>query len=472
MTPSRFGRYQILGLLGRGGMADVFLARAEGAEGVAKRLALKRIRPHLADRPGFLEMFVVEARIAVELTHANIVPVFDFGRVGDAYFLAMEYVEGRDLGALLARARESGSRLPAPLVAYLAAQVASALDYAHRRDVVHRDIAPRNVLINTEGEVRLGDFGVALRGDDPSGALRGTLTYMAPEQALGGEVDGRADLFALGMVMIEALSGEKPRESLDPQVALAQARAAQVPDIPSDTPDALAAIARHATKAAAADRYATSRAMLEDLEAYLRSAPASPRLLADELSTLFEGRPAAPIAPAPDDLPGEADGAEATYLGGQMTSLSTMRAHRGRRPWLVALGAAALTGIGLAAWSWLRPFRAAPLAPKRAAPVAPTPHPAAPAPSPGPPASPSPPPRTPAAARTARATGTLDLNADPWASVSIDDRLVGDTPLVGVRLPAGTHRLHLENRPLGLAKDIVIEIEAGKNRVEIVRLRP
>jgi protein kinase-like protein/PEGA domain-containing protein len=471
MTPPRFGRYQLLGLLGRGGMADVFLARAPGVEGVAKRLALKRILPRLAARPGFLELFVVEARIAVELTHANIVPVFDFGRVGGAYFMAMEYVEGRDLGAILARAREADRPLPPALLARVAAEVTRALDYAHRRDVVHRDVAPRNVLVSTEGEVRLGDFGVSVRGDDPGGMLRGTLTYMAPEQARGEAVDGRADLFALGMVLIEALSGKKPRESVDVAVALAQARAAAVPPVPGDAPPALAAIIRRATQPAAADRHATAHEMLEELEAYLRTDPSSARALADTLGGLFDGRPAAPVEPIDDvqglELADVRAAPEATYLGGELDTLATARVPRGRRTWWMSGGLALSAAAALLAWTRLRtPAPSAPRSPRLAAPVA-VAAPSSPRPPPVPPPVPPRPPTRPLSV----GSGTLDLNADPWAHVTIDGRAAGDTPLSGLRLHAGTHHVRLANPPLGLVRDIVVEIEAGKKRTELVRLR-
>jgi tRNA A-37 threonylcarbamoyl transferase component Bud32 len=481
MSGLRFGRYEILGLLGRGGMADVYLARAEGEKGVAKRLALKRILPHLAARPGFLDMFVVEARIAVDLTHRNIVPVFDFGRVGGAYFLAMEYVEGRDLGAVLARARERNRRLHPALCAHVAAEVAAALDYAHRRGVVHRDVAPRNVLISAEGEVRLGDFGVAHRGDDPSGALRGTLTYMAPEQALGSDVDGRADVFSLGLVLLEALSGARPRESLDPQVALAQARAGRVPPIGGDVPGALASVVQRATRGAAAERYPTARAMVEDLEAFLRESPAPPRRLADELADLFDGRSSAPVGDAPGDLADAEDDPEATYLGGQLSTIGTVAARPPRRARRVALGALLLAAAGLGAWITLRPPADAPPDPPRAAPAPTTTVPAPPrttepaVPSSTAPAGPtrtSPHRARAAPAHAARDTGTLDLNADPWARVSIDGKSVGETPVVGLALSAGTHRVRLENPPLGVVRDLVVEIRPGEHHREVVRLRP
>src|SRR5262249_19563504 len=158
------GRYELLRPLARGGMADVFLARRRGAAGVEKRLVVKRIRPEHASNPRFVELFINEARLSVDLAHANIVPVFDFGRVGDELFLAMEYVDGRDLAAALQRAAERGAPLDPVLVAHIGAECCRGLDYAHGRAgrrLVHRDVTPRNVLLSFAGEVKLTDFGVA-----------------------------------------------------------------------------------------------------------------------------------------------------------------------------------------------------------------------------------------------------------------------------------------------------------------------
>jgi len=458
-------------------MADVFLARWQGPEGVSKRLVLKRILPMLASDPGFLDLFVFEARIAVALTHANIVPVFDFGRIGQDYFLAMEYVEGRDLGAIMARARTDGRPLSPALAAHVAAEVARALDYAHRRKVIHRDVAPRNVLVSTEGEVRLADFGVAHRGEQAHGQVRGTLTYMAPEQARAEQVDARADLFALGMVLLEALSGQRPREHEDPAAALAAARAGEVPPVPADTPTALASIVSRATAVDVAGRYDTAREMLEELEAYLRTEPASARALADELANRFDGKPAAPVGPVPDTFVEVTDEPEATYLGGEMsTTVATPKRPRSRR-WAAAATALALAGaIGVVLFLRGDPPEETPIKPPESTarrsvqPDTEPPPPATPTKRPAPPQLPSAeraPVRKPPAGK-----GTLKLNANPWATVTIDGKSYGETPLVGVSLPAGIHRVRLETPQLGVTKRIVIEIKAGRETFQIVPMVP
>src|SRR5690349_8230525 len=164
-APVVYGKYQLLDLLARGGMAEVFKAKSHGVEGFEKVVVIKRILPELGENPSFVEMFINEAKIAVTLSHANIVQVFDLGRAEDAYFIAMEYVAGTDLATLLRRGRRVGKPLPAELAVYVVSELAKGLDYAHRRKdsamrplhIVHRDVSPQNALLSWEGEVKLTD---------------------------------------------------------------------------------------------------------------------------------------------------------------------------------------------------------------------------------------------------------------------------------------------------------------------------
>ncbi len=174
-----FGRYRLLECIGRGGMAEVFKAKSFGVEGFEKVLVIKRIVPELAAYPEFVEMFVREAKLSVKLSHANIVQVFDLGRVdpetdeAPSYFIAMEYVPGIDLSTLLKHQRRSKKQMPFGAVAFIAAEIAKALDHAHRRrdaqsrplDIVHRDISPHNVLLSWDGDVKVTDFGIAKAAD-------------------------------------------------------------------------------------------------------------------------------------------------------------------------------------------------------------------------------------------------------------------------------------------------------------------
>lgn len=217
--PIPFGRYLLLDRLAVGGMAEVYVA-VERGDPSGRLFALKRILPTLAEDEEFVSMFLDEARIVVRLNHPGIVAMHDLGKHGDAYYIANEYVPGQDLRALLERCRGEGERLPVPLVAYVGWRVADALDYAHRRrdargrelHVVHRDVSPANVLVGFDGSVRVIDFGIAqaaFRTRREETVLRGKFGYMSPEAARGEPVDRRSDVFALGVVLHEALTGER-----------------------------------------------------------------------------------------------------------------------------------------------------------------------------------------------------------------------------------------------------------------------
>ncbi|WP_437897195.1 serine/threonine-protein kinase [Sorangium sp. So ce124] len=233
MLSETFGRYRLLERLGEGGMAEVFKAKSFGVEGFEKVLVIKRILPKLAEQGRFVDMFVHEAKLAVRLSHANIVQVFDLGRVdhpnGDptSYFIAMEYVPGLDLATLLARCRRAKRPIPLAMAVFMTAEIAKALDHAHRRrdeqsrplGIVHRDISPQNILLSWEGEVKVTDFGIAKAtqsmtdeevGENRAGRIRGKLAYMSPEQSRAGAIDGRSDLFSLGTVLYEMLAGSNP----------------------------------------------------------------------------------------------------------------------------------------------------------------------------------------------------------------------------------------------------------------------
>jgi serine/threonine-protein kinase len=202
-----FGKYLLDEEIARGGMARVYLARLRGLGGFEKRLVVKQVLPELARDPRFVEMFVEEAKTLVQMSHPNIVPVYELGVVDGVYFLAMEHVEGATLAELL----RDGPLAP-PMVAHVAAEVCDALAYAHERfGLVHRDVTPRNVMVDALGHARLLDFGIAAPvhgGDDQEGEVFGSHGYMSPEQARGEQVSPKSDIFSLGAVLYEALTGK------------------------------------------------------------------------------------------------------------------------------------------------------------------------------------------------------------------------------------------------------------------------
>ena len=295
-----FGRYRLLERLGQGGMAEVFKAKSYGVEGFEKILVIKRILPELARSPEFVEMFIHEAKLAVRLSHANIVQVFDLGKApggdgaapaADAYYMAMEYVHGLDLASVLARSRRHQFSLPIQLGVYVAAEVAKGLDHAHRRrdelmrslGIVHLDVSPQNVLVSFEGEVKVTDFGIAKargvlersgKGDTSSRALQGKFGYMSPEQALSESVDARSDLFSLGTILYECVAGVNPFSAPTAFETLRRVQACEYPPIELLRPEVpldLITILKSAMAKAPSDRYADAGRMYEALLAFLYS---------------------------------------------------------------------------------------------------------------------------------------------------------------------------------------------------------
>lgn len=235
MYPQIFGKYMLQGELASGGMARVFVATLRGAGGFEKRLAVKQIRPELARDPHFVEHFIQEAKTAVELTHPNIVPVYELGVEGGVYYIAMELCVGVTLAELLAAEGALGLETGA----YIGVEVARALDYAHRRGgIVHRDVTPRNVLIDDEGAVRLIDFGIA-RPVAAGGSVEvfGSPGHMPPEQVRGETLTPAADVFALGALAIEACSGVAPFRRATERESLAAVES--LPERPSEALPAL-----------------------------------------------------------------------------------------------------------------------------------------------------------------------------------------------------------------------------------------
>jgi len=216
-----FGGYTLLERIGVGGMAEVFLARRSGVAGFEKDIVIKRIRPHLTEHESFVNMFLGEAKLAAQLSHPNIVQIYDLGRIQDSYFIAMEYIAGRDMSALIPRAKKMSFPFPAEYAMRIGSSICEALYYAHTQSdsygnplhIVHRDISPENIRLAWTGAVKILDFGIAKAAtqmhETKAGEIKGKLCYMSPEQVLGKEIDHRSDIFALGVVLYEGLTGLK-----------------------------------------------------------------------------------------------------------------------------------------------------------------------------------------------------------------------------------------------------------------------
>lgn len=301
--PSRFGKYELLERIATGGMAEVFLARSFGLEGFEKRLVIKRILPELARNPRIMGLFIQEAKVCAGLAHPNIVQIFELGKVGDAPYIAMEYIHGRDLARVNRVLRGRGQRFPLPLAVYAVARALRGLAYAHSRTdalgrplgLVHRDISPQNILVTFQGEVKLVDFGIAHLEAGIAAGKAGKQAYMSPEQADGGPVDGRADVFSAGMVLYELLAGRRLWPQADPDERLALLREGGVPDIRLENPqvpEALSALLAAMLAVDPKDRPTAAHAG-DELRAFLFSSgqSASASALGDLLRELLEDDP-------------------------------------------------------------------------------------------------------------------------------------------------------------------------------------
>ncbi len=282
--PIPFGKYLLLDRVNVGGMAEVFKAKAFGVEGFERLVAVKRILPSIAEDADFIEMFIDEAKIAVQLTHANIAQIFDLGRVSESYFIALEYVHGKDLRTIFDRARKRGEPLPVPMACFNIMKVCEGLAYAHdKKDatgrdlhLVHRDVSPQNVLISYDGEVKLIDFGIAKAAGKASktqaGILKGKFGYMSPEQVRGLPLDRRSDVFAVGIVLYELLTGERLFVGETDFSTLEKVRNVEI--MPPSTynrriPDELEQIVLKALSKDVDDRYQTAMDLHDDLQSFM-----------------------------------------------------------------------------------------------------------------------------------------------------------------------------------------------------------
>ena len=280
-----FGKYYLLEKLATGGMAEVYLAKSQGANNISKVGALKRILPQFAENPEFIDMFRLEARIAVNLSHSNIVSIYDFGVEKKQPFLVMDYVEGRNLRQVLNRMKKGEISFSIEQALYIIREVAAGLDHAHRcldgttgkpLNITHRDISPQNVMVSFEGEIKIVDFGIAKAESQlevtRAGTLKGKFGYMSPEQAEGHPVDLRTDIFSLGIAMWELLANDRLFIAKDETQTLRKIRECQVPPLRKINPSIPQELERICNKALAKDRnlrYQTAAEFHRDLSRFL-----------------------------------------------------------------------------------------------------------------------------------------------------------------------------------------------------------
>ncbi|MCK6550632.1 serine/threonine protein kinase [Myxococcota bacterium] len=302
----RFGRYTLYGKLAAGGMASVYLGRDESGIGLSRWVAIKRVHPHLVERPDVVQMFLNEAKILARLEHPNISSIVDFGTEDGLPYIVMRYLHGAALSGALRRLVDAKAELPIDFMAHVAAEVCDGLHYAHEAlgedgkplGLVHRDISPQNIFITFDGRVALLDFGVAkaagYAGFTRTGHIKGKYAYMSPEQVEAQPLDRRSDVFSLGIVLWESLAGRhlfRRKQHIDTLRAIASADAPLVTKVNAAVPAELAAIVSRALAADRKARFQTARAMGTELRAYLaRTGGVGPERVAEVMRVLFPDR--------------------------------------------------------------------------------------------------------------------------------------------------------------------------------------
>ena len=351
-APENFGRYYLVDRIAQGGMAEIFKAKTFGAGGFENVVVVKRILPHLSANRSFVQMFLDEAKVTALLQHSNIVRIYDFGRIERNYYISMECIEGKDTKQLLKKLGERRKLLPKEFAVYIAMEAAKGLEYAHKRNhpqsqqplhIVHRDVSPSNVLISYEGDVKVADFGIvkaANCAEEEEGMLKGKFEYMSPEQADARSLDRRSDIFSLGIILWEMLTGKRLFKAENEQKTLDRIRNGEV-ELPSLVNPAIPArldeIVMRALEHSPLDRYPDAREMHADLLDFLY--PAAPDVTKQSLAhfmrdifsedmnsermrmeegtriaqAMYEStlEPEPPLLPEPESVRDEADGNQA-----------------------------------------------------------------------------------------------------------------------------------------------------------------
>ena len=330
----RFGKYTLLDRIAVGGMAEIFLARQAGLEGFEKTIVIKRIRPHLSKQASFVKMFLNEAKLAAQLNHPNIVQIYDLGKINESYFIAMEYIFGRDMRRIIPKADTKEIPFPMVYALKIASSVCEGLFYAHQKadiygnplNIVHRDITPENIFVSFDGTVKVLDFGIAKAANQieqtKAGEIKGKLSYMSPEQCMGKPLDCRSDIFSLGTVLYEWITGFKLFTG-ESEVAIlkniTEGKIYKPSYFKSDIPDAVEAILMKSLEKDRDKRYQTAWEMQYDLDQFLSQNEFTPsnihlsnflrQLFLDEMedekARLAQAAPALDSSAPPPPPPGE-----------------------------------------------------------------------------------------------------------------------------------------------------------------------
>ncbi|MEM6290264.1 MAG: protein kinase [Myxococcota bacterium] len=282
--PGKYGPYLLLERVSVGGMAEVYKAKEYGVEGFERTVAVKRILPHVAEDDEFIAMFKDEAKIAVQLAHGNVAQIYNLGNEQESFYIALEYIAGRDLRAIFQKGQQVGKPMPVPQVCYVIMKICEGLDYAHNKkdksqrplNIIHRDVSPPNILVSFEGEVKLIDFGVAKAAGRASrtqaGILKGKFGYMSPEQVRGMPLDRRSDVFSVGVVLFETLTGTRLFQAETDFATLEKVRAVEVPRPTSLNPDIPKPLENIIYKALAREpeqRYQSAIELHDELQAFM-----------------------------------------------------------------------------------------------------------------------------------------------------------------------------------------------------------
>ena len=275
---SRIGPYRLREKIAQGGMAELYLADYLRSDGFRRTVAIKKVLPHLAQNQDFINMFIREARLAALLQHPNIVQIFDFGKIQNTYFIAMEFIDGMTLGQVMSHLRKG---LPVDMAVFLIIKICLGLDYSHKRrddesgkplGIVHRDISPQNIMVSYQGEVKISDFGISKANTEPSltqaGVIKGKLAYLSPEQALGRPVDHQADIYALGLMFYEILTASRIYQfdsDIEAIRTIPEMEIAPIGQVRSDIPQELNDIVMKCLVKDKSQRYQDAKSLHDDL---------------------------------------------------------------------------------------------------------------------------------------------------------------------------------------------------------------